>query len=223
MVRPTPAPMVQPTPAPMVQPTPAPMVQPTPAPTVAPMAKPPVVTPSPTPSAASPGQPQCPAPASPACLCGTCSYGTLALEITKLDGAEGTCEYAEDVGKKAQALCLQPPGGSSCSGVDLSFTVSPEGGSTCIQPGPVGFNSNLKCPNGWYVERPSDCAPNSGVNNWEVQATCVNGGGRVNIHTSCSCDIGLCTNFSGYTIFGYQLFDKDNQGDYSTWYYANGG
>jgi len=105
----------------------------------------------------------------------------------------------------------------------LSVLVSPGAqgaGNTCTNDAPVGTpitvsfnNNNSKCPNGWYLERPDGCATQSGVNNWYVTATCVNGGTQVKIHTSCSCEIGLCSTFNGYTIFGYQLPADPNSND----------
>jgi len=207
--------------------------------------KPPVVI-TPAPSVVSPGQSQCPAIAiapveapAPACLCGTCSYSTPGITKTNLDETQGTCDYTGETDnddskkqRKAEALCLKPPSGSTCSGVSLDVLVSPgaQGGNTCTNAAPIGTpitvsfnNNNSKCPNGWYLERPDGCATQSGVNNWYVTATCVNGGTQVKIHTSCSCEIGLCSTFNGYTIFGYQLFyPADPNSNVNPWIFANG-
>ena len=90
-------------------------------------------------------------------------------------------------------------------------------GEICDDAFEVNFGDSPKCPGGWLIERPKFCATLSGVNDWEVQADCVDSGKKVKIHSSCSCPIGMCYTYPHdsalYVINGYQIKAEGN------WYY----
>jgi hypothetical protein len=162
-----------------------------------------------------PGEPVCPAVTptkTPACLCGTCN-------------GVGQCAYngeAKEAGKglKAEALCIKPKASHICvNNSILNVEVKPDNpANDCKKEKKdkftATFNTDAKCPDGWYFERPAECAENSGVNNWIVQADCVKKD-KVTIHTSCSCAVGMCYTYDNlYIINGYQLAEAD-----TTYYY----
>jgi hypothetical protein len=136
--------------------------------------------------------------------------------------------------KKPNTLCIQPLTVASASAgrcIDsdvLEVEVEPGSGGSCAFN--VIFNNNsTSCPDGWYAERPDGCAANSGVNNWLFRADCVANTKEAKLHTSCSCDFGMCTKFGenpvnpDYIVKGYQLNNQTEDPD-RTWYYAaNGG
>ncbi len=133
------------------------------------------------------------------CICGTC------------DGA-GSCTY-EGNGNKPGPVCLTPAPGNSCtSGAKLSVEWSPS--KDC--PGATEVELNAEpglCPGGWYFQKDSSCQQDF-VNAYFVNTQCVNGGGTVEIHTSCSCELALCMDFLGYILNGYSMPTVSD----ATWY-----
>ena len=134
------------------------------------------------------------------CMCGTC------------DG-DGNCNY-EGNGNKPGPVCLTPAPGNSCtSGAKLSVEWSPS--KDC--PGATEVELNAEpglCPGGWYFQKDSSCQQDF-VNAYFVNTQCVNGGGTVEVHTSCSCELALCMDFNGYILSGYSMPSVDP----FTWYY----
>ena len=65
------------------------------------------------------------------------------------------------------------------------------------------------CPLGWYFKKDTTGCNQDFVNTYSVKSGCVNGGDAVDIHTSCSCDLELCTDFQGYVFTGYNVPSKD--------------
>ena len=142
-----------------------------------------------------PGQGECPA-VEDVCICGEC-------------GVDNTCNY-DSSGNKPDTLCLVPLTDTGCnqSNSDATVYLTPPGGDKCM--GNVTFDANpLLCPGGWYINR-TDLAENSNggcdgkdfFNSLGVSTTCA---GEVEIHTSCSCEIGLCDKFGDYIIYGYTI------------------
>ncbi len=124
------------------------------------------------------------------CLCGTCS-------------AENTCIY--DNGKnKPEPICLKPASGNSCGQTDtLSVELKP-----CKTTVAVDFNNEPGlCPDGWYIKSDASC---SFINNYEITSSSCVVPEPVNIHASCSCYVGLCTDFSGFVLAGYGVPNSNN-------------
>jgi len=167
------------------------------------------------------GAPQCTISGETDCLCGTCS------EDQQCDSETGSDDSIKS--KKPNTLCIQPLTGD-CEDDDLlEVEVQPAGGGGSCDSNSftVTFNNNsTSCPDGWYAERPDGCATISGVNNWFFRAACVANTEEAKLHTSCSCDVGLCTKFGenpvnpDYIVKGYQLNNQTEVPD-TTWYYAN--
>ena len=149
-----------------------------------------------------PGGPieQCGTVAPSECICGTC------------DG-QGGCTY-EGNGNKPGPVCLTPASGTSCTaGATLSVGWSPSTGCAGVTEVQLNAEPDL-CPGGWYFEKDSSCQQDF-VNAYFVSTQCVNGGGEVEIHTSCSCDLAVCMDFNGYILSGYAMPTVDP----TKWFY----
>ena len=132
-------------------------------------------------------------------MCGVCD-GT----------GTGQCDYSSG-GPKGNAFCIEPLDGCAVEGDPLTVLFKP-GGKNC--EGTFILGDDEKCPNGWYVSRPTTAGLCNGgadsdekITNLDIldTSTC----GAATIHTSCSCDLALCDEFGDYRLTGAILVDTD--------------
>ena len=136
---------------------------------------------------------------------------------------DGTCDFTGQAGDgRPDAICLQPYGSGSATCVKddiLKVEFKPD---TKCDPGVLEVkleNEPSVCPGGWFFSKKklSDCKQPF-VNDYKVQATCVNNNAPANIHASCSSPIGLCNEYCGFLLVAYSILNQDP----ATWYYSTG-